>query len=244
MRTLTGALCVLCLLAGCAPVAPRLGSAMAEWAPSPNFEPRRANYVILHHTGSDRLERALTTLTSPARGVSSHYLIGRDGRVLQLVDESQRAWHAGASWWGGQTDMNSASIGIELDNNGFEPFPPAQIDALLALLADIQARHRIPRANFLAHSDVAPGRKADPSVFFPWRRLAAAGFGLWCEPPFTPPPEGFDAMLGLAALGYDTRQPEAASAAFKRRFAPDDPDPRLNDTDRARLFCLLQRRAD
>lgn len=244
MRTLTGALCVLCLLAGCAPVAPRLGSAMAEWAPSPNFEPRRANYVILHHTGSARLERALTTLTSPARGVSSHYLIGRDGRVLQLVDESQRAWHAGASWWGGQTDMNSASIGIELDNNGFEPFPPAQIDALLALLADIQARHRIPRANFLAHSDVAPGRKADPSVFFPWRRLAAAGFGLWCEPPFTPPPEGFDAMLGLAALGYDTRQPEAASAAFKRRFAPDDPDPRLNDTDRARLFCLLQRRAD
>ncbi len=235
-------LLLLCL-AGCAPVAPRLGSPMAEWLPSPNFEPRRANYVILHHTSNDSLERALATLTSPARAVSSHYLIGRDGRVLQLVDESQRAWHAGASWWGGQTDMNSASIGIELDNNGTEPFPEAQISALLALLADIQTRHRIPRANFLGHADVAPGRKADPSALFPWRRLAAAGFGLWCDPPFPPPPEGFDAALGLTALGYDPSRPEAASAAFKLRFAPDDPDPRLNETDLARLHCLLQQRS-
>ena len=235
---------LLCLaLAACAPVTPRLGSPAAEWVPSPNFEPRRANYVILHHTSNDTLERALTTLTTPSRGVSSHYLIGRDGRLLQLVDERERAWHAGASWWGGQTDMNSASIGIELDNNGAEPFPPVQIDTLLALLADIQTRHRIPRANFLAHADVAPGRKADPSSLFPWQQLAAAGFGLWCEPPFAPAPEGFDPALGLTALGYDPARPEAAVAAFKLHFVPDDPEPLLNDDDLARLHCLLQQLA-
>ncbi|MCE1169951.1 MAG: N-acetylmuramoyl-L-alanine amidase [Azovibrio sp.] len=241
--SLTPLLLLSLILGACAPVAPRQGLAGAEWVPSPNFEPRRANYVILHHTSNNSLERALHTLTSPERAVSSHYLIGRDGRVLQLVDEGQRAWHAGLSWWGGQTDMNSASIGIELDNNGEEPFPREQIDALLVLLADIQTRHRIPRANFLGHADVAPGRKVDPSALFPWRQLAAAGFGLWCEPPFAPAPEGFDPALGLTALGYDPARPEAAVAAFKLHFVPDDPEPLLNDDDQARLHCLLQQLA-
>jgi N-acetylmuramoyl-L-alanine amidase len=224
-------------------MSPRLGSAAAEWHPSPNFEPRRANYVILHHTSSNTPERALYVLTHPFSGVSSHYLISREGRTLQLVDERQRAWHAGDSWWGGQTDMNSASIGIELDNNGEEPFSPAQIDALLALLADIQTRHNIPRANFLAHADVAPARKTDPSVLFPWRQLAMAGFGLWCDPPYAPPPAHFDATLGLAALGYDTRRPEAiatAIAAFKRHFSPADQEAKWSEANRALLYCLLR----
>jgi len=243
MIAMRGALLLLCLIvSACAPVTPRLGSPAAEWRPSPNFEPRRANYVILHHTSNNTLEAALSTLTSPASKVSSHYLVGRDGRVLQLVDESQRAWHAGVSWWGGQTDMNSASIGIELDNNGFEPFPPVQIDALLALLTDIQTRHQIPRANFLGHADVAPGRKADPSIHFPWAQLAAAGFGLWCAPPYPETPADFDALPGLAALGYDPSRPEAASAAFKLHFAPEDSNPELTPEDRERLYCLLQQR--
>jgi N-acetylmuramoyl-L-alanine amidase len=219
---------------------PRLGSAAAIWRPSPNFEPRRANYVILHHTSSDTLERALGVLTHPFSGVSSHYLVGRDGQVLQLVDESQRAWHAGASTWGGQTDMNSASIGIELDNTGNEPFPSVQIDALIALLEDIRHRHAIPRANVLAHADIAPERKSDPGVLFPWRQLAQAGFGLWCDPPWPSPPEGFDAHFGLAALGYDTRHPAAAITAFKRRFAPNDTDADLNTENRALIYCLLR----
>lgn len=231
--------CLSLALAACAPVTPRLGSTEAEWIPSPNFEARRANYVILHHTSNDTAARALTTLTTPARMVSSHYLLGRDGKLYQLVDENQRAWHAGESWWGGQTDMNSASIGIELDNNGFEPFPQVQMDALLRLLTEIQARHRIPKANFLAHADVAPGRKADPSALFPWPQLAAAGFGLWCEPPYPAPP-GFDAALGLTALGYDPSRPEAAIAAFKLRFSPADNSPELTPEDQAKLFCLLQ----
>ncbi|MDR0736748.1 MAG: N-acetylmuramoyl-L-alanine amidase [Zoogloeaceae bacterium] len=226
--------------AACVSLQPRLGSAAAAWRPSPNFEPRRANYVILHHTSNDTLEYALGVLTHPLSGVSSHYLIGRDGQVLQLVDENQRAWHAGASMWGGQTDMNSASIGIELDNTGNEPFPPIQIDALIALLRDIRSRHAIPRANVLAHADIAPERKSDPGILFPWRQLAQAGFGLWCDPPWIRPPEGFDALLGLAALGYNTRHPAAAIAAFKRRFAPNDTDTELNAENHALLYCLLR----
>ena len=227
-------------LSACAPLTPRGGSSAAEWAPSPNFGVRRANYVILHHTSNGTLAQAQRTLSDPERSVSAHYLIGRDGRLLQLVDEHQRAWHAGASWWGGHTDINSASIGIELDNNGSEPFADAQIDTLLRLLADIQARHRIPRANFIGHADVAPGRKTDPSALFPWRRLAAAGFGLWCENPATPAPPHFDAGLGLVALGYNPAQPEAAIAAFKLHFAPDSPGPGMSESDKALLHCLLQ----
>jgi len=233
------------LLSACSQI-PRQGSASALWVASPNFEPRKANYVILHHTSNDSVDKALKTLTSAARAVSSHYLISREGKVLQLVDEKDRAWHAGASWWGGQTDMNSASIGIELDNDGFEPFPQAQIDALLALLADINTRQAIPRANYLGHGDVAPGRKVDPSAYFPWRRLAAAGYGLWCEPPYTPAPDSFDPLLGLEALGYDISRPDAAREAFRLHFTPElsgqEPSPELNLEDSALIYCLLQQR--
>lgn len=230
----------LCLVfTACVTPPPRAGNVRAQWRPSPNFGLRKANYVIVHHTSSNTLERALATLTSPIAGVSSHYLIGRDGRVLQLVDENHRAWHAGESYWGGTTDMNSASIGIELVNNGEEPFPPPQINALLALLADLQARYNIPRANFIGHADVAPGRKDDPSAFFPWRQLAVAGFGLWCEPPFESPPDDFDALLGLSALGYNIRDPHKAIASFKLHFSHGG-GTEMGQADREMLYCLLQ----
>lgn len=203
-------------LAACAPFAPQQGEGV--WRPSPNFDQRRPNYVILHQTSNDTAQRALATLTDPRRRVSAHYLIGRDGTVLQLVDENARAWHAGASWWGGNTDLNSASLGIELDNTGEEPFAEAQIVALLALLDELRSRHRIPAANFLAHGDVAPGRKVDPSAFFPWQRLASQGFGLWCDAPPLAAPPGFDPALGLRALGYDPLRPIAARQAFRRHF--------------------------
>ena len=135
--------------------------------------------------------------------VSSHYLIARDGRIYYLVDELARAWHAGESYWGGNRDLNSASIGIELDNNGGEPFAEAQIEALIALLADLKARYGIPTANFIGHGDVAPGRKVDPSRWFPWQGLAGHGFGLWCEPPYPPAPPDLDSATLLAAFGYD-----------------------------------------
>ena len=206
------------LLAGCGgfPMAPE---ERAIAVPSPNHNARRPNFVILHDTTNDNVERALRTLTDPVREVSSHYLIGRDGTLYQLVDESRRAWHAGASYWGGNTDLNSASIGIELDNTGAEPYSETQILSLLDLLKGLQERYRIPASNVLGHGDVALRRKVDPSRYFPWERLARQGFGLWCdEQALTPNPEPADPLLALQAIGYDLSDPAAALAAFRRHF--------------------------
>ncbi len=235
------AVLLLATLTACAPLPAGQGRG-ALWQPSPNFDQRRPNFVILHQTTNDNAAKALATLTDPQRKVSAHYLIGRDGALMQLVDETSRAWHAGESWWGGSTDLNSASIGIELDNTGEEEFAEPQIVALLALLDDLRTRYPIPAANFLAHGDIAPGRKVDPSRLFPWQRLAAHGFGLWCEAPPPIPPAGFDAMLGLQALGYDTAAPAAARAAFRRHFAASDNDAELAPTEQALLHCLLQKK--
>ena len=228
---------------------------LARFHPSPNFAARRPNFVILHHTSSDVLLHALATLSHPLSKVSSHYLIARDGEIFQLVAESERAWHAGRAWWGGQTDMNSASIGIELDNNGREPFPEAQIEALLKLLRDIEGRHNIPRANFLGHADVAPERKSDPSALFPWALLAAEGFGLWCDLP----PGGElnlplasadtvlpDFFLALSALGYDPRTPQSALTAFRLHFYPaglSDETGTPSAEEHALLVCLLEQKS-
>lgn len=200
--------------------------------------------VVLHHTTNPTAEKALRTLRDKAREVSAHYLVGRDGRLYQLVDERHRAWHAGISSWGSISDINALSIGIELDNTGEEPFPDAQIDRLIKLLAELKARWNIPRANFLGHADVAPGRKVDPSRHFPWRRLAEHGFGLWCDPPLAPAPASFDALLGLRALGYNTANPDAAVQAFKLHFIQDDPTPQMNARDRDMLWCLLESRTE
>lgn len=233
---------LLALLAGCAPLPPGQGRG-ALWQPSPNFDQRRPNFVILHQTTNDNMATALATLTSPQRKVSAHYLIGRDGTILQLVDEAARAWHAGESWWGGNTDLNSSSIGIELDNTGDEDFAEAQIVVLLTLLDDLLTRHNIPWVNVLGHGDIAPTRKVDPSRLFPWQRLASHGFGLWCE---TPPPEappGFDAMLGLQALGYDPSSPAAALRAFRRHFTGSEADADFAPAEQGLLYCLLSTRA-
>ncbi|MBI5792132.1 MAG: N-acetylmuramoyl-L-alanine amidase [Rhodocyclales bacterium] len=233
------ALLLLAALAACAPLPP---NGRVEWVPSPNFDQRRPNFVILHQTTSDNVARALATLTDPQRKVSAHYLIGRDGAVLQLVDEAARAWHAGDSRWGAMGDLNSASIGIELDNTGVEPFAEPQIDALLVLLGELRERYRIPPENVLAHGDVAPTRKVDPSRWFPWRRLAQAGFGLWCEAPPATAPEGFDAQLGLRALGYDIANPPAARAAFRRHFLAQDGEGDLEPAAQGMLHCLLNQK--
>ena len=213
--------------------------------PSPNFGARRPNFVIIHHTSDNTAEDSLRTLTTPRFEVSSHYLIGRDGVLFYLVDELARAWHAGESYWGGTTDLNSASIGIELDNNGAEPFAEPMIATLLQLLTDIKTRYKIPTANFLAHGDIIPGRKVDPSRYFPWKRLADAGFGVWCDPPYATAPAAStgtsDALL-LAALGYDVTNLKATQAAFKRRYRSVDDETPLTSDDRALLQCLIERK--
>lgn len=229
---------VLLAVSACAPL-PRYTSLPVDIHPSPNFGERRPGYVILHHTTNDTAAQAMATLTSRFTQVSAHYLIGRDGRIIYLVDELKRAWHAGDSYWGGNRDINSSSIGIELDNNGNEPFGETQISVLIELLRDLTTRWNIPSANIIGHGDIAPGRKVDPSAYFPWRRLAAAGFGLWCDPPYPQAPAVTDDVTLLSALGYDVTRPVAAMAAFKRHWAPDDQTPELSADQRALLQCLI-----
>jgi len=230
------------LAASCArlPPAPSYGIIQA---PSPSFDERLPNYVIIHQTSDRSAEEALATLTNPERKVSSHYLIGRDGTIYQLVAENKRAWHAGVSYWGGDTDVNSASIGIELDNDGQEPFAEDEIGRLLDLLRGLKERYRIPRANFLGHGDVAPGRKVDPSSRFPWDRLALAGFGLWCHRPLAEVRAFDDVKLGLQLLGYDVADLTAALMAFRRHFLGSDSAAAPDDQDRDMLNCLVRQRA-
>jgi N-acetylmuramoyl-L-alanine amidase len=238
MNRLTSAAHVALTQAACAP-APQRAGIPTTWQPSPNHDARRPSYVILHHTGSATTERGLQVLSDPAKAVSAHYLIAQDGTIYQLVDERARAWHAGASRWGLVSDVNSLSIGVELVNDGEQPYPEAQVTALLALLADLRQRYQIPAANFLGHADVAPRRKADPGPNFPWRALAAQGFGLWCDPPLPAPPSPFDSLEALRSLGYDLSDPDAAVRAFRLHYAQNDSSQELTEEQKGLLYCLL-----
>ena len=213
---------------------------LAEWSPSENFDERRPRLIVLHATEMSSAEAALRVLKTENSGgrVSAHYLIAEDGRIFQLVSDSKRAWHAGGGRWRGINDLNSISLGIELDNDGSEDFAPAQIAALKELLADLCERHAIPRDAIIAHGDMAPTRKRDPSARFPWQELWQAGFGVWYAPALPEPPAGFDAVLALQAFGYDTRDLPAAVKAFTRRFRGEDRDV-LDDTDRRILYDLI-----
>lgn len=157
-----------------------------ELQPSPNFgerkDEREIDMLVLHYTGMEDDAQALNWLCNGESEVSSHYYINRDGSILQLVDEQARAWHAGRSFWKGDADINSCSIGIEIANAGNEAFPAEQIAAVIALSKDIVERHDIPAHRILGHSDVSPGRKIDPGKYFPWKLLADTGLGLWVEP--------------------------------------------------------------
>lgn len=233
------AILLLCciVLAACAGAPPR--NPMATWVPSPNFDARRPVVIVLHYTEQDSAEQSLQTLRTRNAGgpVSSHYLVGDDGTIYQLVADAHRAWHAGGGRWGTITDLNSASIGIELDNNGREPFSEPQVEALLRLLDDLTSRLRIPRSQVIGHSDLAPSRKIDPGALFPWRRLAEAGFGIWPADDAPPAPEGFDGMRALREVGYDTSDSAAAIRAFRLRFRGDAVDV-LDQTDLAILHAL------
>lgn len=198
---------------------------------SPNFNKRDPSiplqYIVLHYTGMSSGEAALQRLCEVESKVSAHYVIDEDGITYQLVDEAKRAWHAGKSFWRGITDVNSASIGIELVNPGHEfgyrEFPAAQINALKQLLKDIIQRNKLnPTSCLLGHSDVAPARKMDPGELFPWKELADSGFGLWpkSEPDDHSHPGYMDYGRLLQTIGYDVSDPQAALLAFQRRYNP------------------------
>jgi N-acetylmuramoyl-L-alanine amidase len=234
---------------------------------SPNHgerrEAKRPDAIILHYTGMETGAAALARLCDPASEVSCHYLVEEDGRILQLVPEAQRAWHAGKSYWAGERDLNSASVGIEIVNGGHDfgspAYPDAQIAAVIALCKDIAVRRKILPARILAHSDIAVGRKQDPGEYFPWDRLAAAGVGHYVAPapleadvPLDQGARGENvARLQemFAAYGYEVavtghydKATEQAVAAFQRHFRPARIDGRADRSTIATLRALLERR--
>lgn len=225
---------------------------LLEW-PSPNHDARPTDGVIdmliLHYTGMTSGEAALARLTSPDAKVSAHYVVEEDGAIWHLVPEDRRAWHAGISFWAGRRDINAHSIGIELVNPGhdfgYRPFPYAQMTALIELCRGLLARHPIPRARVVGHSDVAPRRKIDPGELFDWRALAQAGFGLWPEP-LEGPADPAAALKELARIGYEIGQDEAdeisraAIAAFQRHFRPQRIDGEI-DSETASLIYGMAR---
>lgn len=146
-----------------------------------NFNLRKPNYVVIHHTAQDSVKQTLNTFTIPRTQVSSHYVISDNGEVYHMLNDYLRAWHGGVGKWGNTTDLNSTSIGIELDNDGEEEFSIAQINSLLELLEELKEKYNIPSENFIGHSDIAPSRKVDPNANFPWEQLAEEGFGLWYD---------------------------------------------------------------
>ncbi len=211
------------LLGACAHTPPT-HNPMATWVPSPNFDARRPVIIVLHATEQVSVTQSLDTLRTGNRSgkVSAHYLVGDDGHIYQLVDDGKRAWHAGGGSWGAITDLNSASIGIEIDNERGEAYTDAQIASLIRLLDDLCARLDIPRTQVIGHSDLAPTRKVDPGARFPWKTLADAGFGRWPQGDLLEPPAGFEPWLALAAVGYSLTDRAAAVRAFHRHFRSQD----------------------
>lgn len=214
---------------------------------SPNFDERAlpVTMVVLHYTGMQDAASAIARLSDPEAKVSAHYLIAEDGQIVRMVDESKRAWHAGKSFWRGITDINSASVGIEIVNPGHEfgyrPFPVAQIDALIGLMHDVTLRYRITRGNVVGHSDIAPARKEDPGELFPWDRLARLRLALPSPTKNLMDPHWTDAgfLLALERFGYDVTDPLAAVRAFQRRFRPGTIDGIIDGECRAKLLALL-----
>ena len=215
--------------------------------PSPNFDERTlpVTMAVLHYTGMIDGASAIARLADAETKVSAHYVVAEDGQVIRMVAEDKRAWHAGRSWWRGISDVNSASIGIEIVNPGHEfgyrPFPEAQVEAVIELLAGIVERHGITRGNVVGHSDVAPARKEDPGELFPWELLARHR---QCLP--TPKlsmrllydNEGAF-FLALERFGYDISDQDAAVRAFLRRWRPHRIDGQVDGECRAILLALL-----
>jgi N-acetylmuramoyl-L-alanine amidase len=212
-----------------------------QWVGTTNFGMRKPNFVIIHHTAQTACDTTLKTFTLPRTQVSAHYVICKDGTIQHMLNDYLRAWHAGNSKWGNLTDINSSSIGIELDNNGFENFSEAQIKSLLQLLKKLKKDNNIPTANFIGHSDIAPKRKVDPNKYFPWQLLAQNGFGNWYDTAAVQLPANFNALQYLRIIGYDTRDSVAAIKAFKLHFVQQDSIPQLNEGDRKIIYDLSKK---
>lgn len=221
--------------------------------PSPNFDDRkgtRPSLIVLHYTGMETAEAALARLTDPEAKVSAHYTVDEDGTIYRHVDEGNRAWHAGHSFWRGETDLNAMSIGVEIVNPGHEwgyrPFTGHQMKVVSELCREIMARHDIEAEDVLAHSDIAPARKQDPGELFPWHELANHGVGVWPDPADEDAVKcaGMNIERALHDYGYDPRvKLRDKLAAFQRRFVPEAfVNGHAGEADsmtRIRLYALL-----
>jgi N-acetylmuramoyl-L-alanine amidase len=211
-----------------------------KWVGTTNFDLRKPNFVVIHHTAQNSCEQTLKTFTLERTKVSAHYVICKDGTVHHMLNDYMRAWHGGIGSWGNNTDLNSSSIGIEIDNNGFEPFEQAQINSLLQLLAQLKNKYQIPVDHFIGHSDIAPRRKVDPNINFPWKTLANLGYGIWFEPdPNIQLQSGLTIKQALSLVGYETKDSIAAILAFKRHFRQDS-SRLMNQADSSVLSQLIQ----
>ena len=188
-------------------------------SPSPNQGERRGgvrpHLIVLHYTGMPTLAEARARLCDPVHEVSCHWLVAEDGAAEPLVDEARRAWHAGAGAWGGVADVNSASIGVEMQNPGNAPYPEPQMAGLERLLTGIMERWDIPPQGVIAHSDMAPSRKIDPGARFDWQRLARVGLSVWPKAA-----QGADFAADARRFGYPVVADAALLSAFRLRFRP------------------------
>jgi N-acetylmuramoyl-L-alanine amidase len=212
-----------------------------QWVGTTNFGMRKPNFVIIHHTAQNGCDTTLRTFTLPRTQVSAHYVICKDGTIQHMLNDYLRAWHAGNSKWGNVTDVNSVSIGIELDNNGNEPFTEPQMNSLLQVLKKLKKDNNIPAANFIGHSDIAPKRKVDPNKYFNWPLLAQNGFGNWYDTANVKLPGNFNALQSLRIIGYDTRDSVAAIRAFKLHFVQQDSITKITEGDKKIIYELSKK---
>jgi N-acetylmuramoyl-L-alanine amidase len=212
------------------------------WVGTTNFGLRKPSFVIIHHTAQDSCEQTLRTFTLERTQVSAHYVICKDGTLHHMLNDYLRAWHAGAGKWGGSSDINSSSIGIEIDNNGIDSFTQPQMNVLLGLLAKLKKAYSIPTPNFIGHGDIAPTRKVDHNVHFPWKLLSEKGFGNWYgDTSNVVVPDNFDPKIGLRIIGYDISNLQAATEAFRRHFISVDSKLALSDQEKKVLYVLMNK---
>ena len=206
-----------------------------------NFNLRKPEFVIIHHTAQNSCDETLKAFTIASSQVSAHYIICKDGTIHHMLNDYMRAWHAGLGKWGNDADINSSSIGIELDNNGFEAFTDAQLNSLLYLLSSLKKKYNIPASNFIGHADIAPTRKNDPNIYFPWKRLADSGYGYWYNDTTNVLlPATFQPVQALRIIGYDVKDSTAATIAFKRHWLQDSL-PTLDSAQDKVLFMVMKK---
>lgn len=222
-----------------------MGGFVERWSPNCNERKLPISMIVLHYTGMQSGAEAIARLADPNAEVSAHYVVDEDGTITVMVPETKRAWHAGRSHWRGVTDINSASVGIEIVNPGhefgYQPFPDEQIASVMRLVQDVKERYAITRGNIVGHSDIAPARKQDPGELFPWEALAKRRLALPRPAKILTDPLWSDAafLLALERFGYDVTDSKAAVIAFQRRFRPERLDGVIDGECRALLLGLL-----